>query len=382
MILEKATPSDNEELLHFYNSFTKQGLFEYQIKRLISYEAPYKLQAPENKTFILRDDSQILASASFVIQKVQYMGEVTNVAYARDFRVNPSRKATLSWAQHFLPVLEELQQDCSTIFTHINLKDPQALNTFIKSRPLKKQHSESLHGHVSRFVPRHYLYKKFNIVSVHGRFPSFTSPISYLKISHATPKDDEALMNYLLQKMSHREFKPFWDLESLKQYLKNIPDLTLRDFWIAKNSQGEIVGCTAPCATEPFFEIHPLHYSARAINFYQLLKFGSYLNWTRRIPNIRSGEAFKFKLLTHLFADNHDILESLIETCFNTCTQNEFLVYLAMNDDIQMRPPRNWISTSIPYGFYSILTKFQNSPPYLNANDQSYPWLEAQHISL
>jgi hypothetical protein len=382
MILEKATSSDNESLKDFYNSFTKQGLFEYKIKRVNSYEAIYKLQSPENKTFLLKEGSQILASATFVIQKVQYMGEIINVAFARDFRVNPSRKATLSWAQHFLPVLEELQKDCSTIFTHINLRDPQALNTFIKSRPLKKQHSETLQGHISRFVPRHYLYKKFNIVSIHGRFPSFSNPISYLNVSRASPIDKEDLMNYLLQKMSLREFKPFWDLASLNQYLNNIPYLTLRDFWIAKNSLGEIVGCTAPCATDQFFEIQPTHYSARAVNFYQLLKFGSYLNWSRRIPNIRSGDPFKFKFLTHLFADNQDIFESLIETCFNTCTQNEFLIYLAMNDDIQMKPPLNYINTSIPYGFYSILSKFQNSPPYLQANDLSYPWLEAQHISL
>jgi len=375
MNLELATPADNQELLNFFKEFPVKGLVEFKLDRLVDYFGPYKLHSDHFQTYVLKDKlNKIQATATFVFRDVMQDGKVERIALATDLRVAPNRNAMLQWSGHILPVMEKiaLEENVTQFFSMINLTEPAGINLFVKPRALKRP------------MPRSYLYRRFNLTTIHGKFPWAPQPLPHVKIRRGTEQNLEALLAYILKRSAHKTFRSVWNLESLQAKVAHIPGMKLADFLIAYDSHENIIGCMAPWSYKGIQDWIPRSYTLRAHNFRQFLKFGNVLGWTRKLSKpIRSTglEApLKFQYLTHLHVDNEDIFECLIHSAYQNASEDEFLCYAQPQQDLRIQPPESWITSQIPHAMYTMIAPHKDPPGYLHPSINLDPEIEAYLI--
>ncbi len=375
MILDLAGPSDNSELLSFFKEFPVKGVVEFKLDRLQDYFGPYKLHSDEFQTYVLRDKAhKIQATASFVFRQVMQDGIVQKIALATDLRVSSNRNAMLQWSGYILPVMEKIskEQNVSQFFSIINLTEPAGINLFLRPRTMKRP------------MPRSYLYRRFNLTTIHGKFPLAPKSLPHVKIRRGSEQNLESLLAYILKRSQYRPFASVWDLESLNKKILRIPGFKLSDFLIAYDSNENVIGCMAPWSFSGIQDWIPRSYTLRAHNFRQFLKFGSVLGWTRKLSKpIRSTglEApLQFQYLTHIHVDNEDIFESLVHSAYQNAKAEEFLCYAQIQQDIRLLPPASWITSQIPHAIYAMLPPRKDPPAYLHPSINLNPEIEAYLI--
>nr|BFD67341.1 hypothetical protein HAGR004_23630 [Bdellovibrio sp. HAGR004] len=366
MKLEIAQPEDSKALVEFYKSFPLKGLVEIKIDRDGDFFAPYDVQAEQYLTYQLKDDEgKLEGMASFVVRDVLLDGSITRVAFGRDLRISSNRRAVLEWSQHFLPVMNEVSQTLGSkyLFSVMSMADVQALNAFVRPRTLKRP------------LPNYHLFRRFNMVSVHGRLPWAKNPLPHLRMRRGSPANVDALIHYITQKSRQRDLATTWDVPSFFDKLERWKGLKLEDFIIAFDKNENIVGCVAPWSAGGMQEFIPMQYSLRAHNFRQFLKFGKMLGWTRTLTKpysrLKIEAGFNFKYLNFLFADNGDIFESLLWKAFDDAKENEFLLYTQTRSEFIYRRPRNWISAKMPFGVYLLLPPDGEIPAFLHPNNEN-----------
>ncbi len=375
MDLLLANEGDNADLINFFKEFPLRGLVDVKIDRLGNFFAPYEIQSDLFKTYLLKDkESQIQASASFVERDVWYENGPTRIATATDLRVRSNRRAIAEWSHHFLPVLEKETREngVSHVFSSINLSDPSILNTFIRPRTMK------------RSMPRYYLYRKFNLVSLHGRYPWANPPLSSIKVRPAHSGNVDALANYIIHRSQYRPFSSVWSVDTFEAKMKRLKGMKLEDFWVATDSDDNVVGCMSSWSPRYVQNFIPLTYSLRAHNFRQALKFLWIFGMTRRLakPVVSTGQEspFDFRFLLNIFVDNEDIFESLLYTIFENISQNEFLLYSHCEKDYRILPPLSWISSSLPFALYAVTPPQNEMPEFLNPAIGLNPEIEAHTV--
>lgn len=364
MSLRIATPEDSNALIQFHKEFIRPGQVAMKVDRCKDYFLPYEIQGEQHLTYLFEQENKIEGSASFVIRDVMLNGKVKTVAFGRDLRISNNRNTVLEWHKHFLPVLEEVFKsfDCRYMFSMISQNDMQALNAFIRPRPSR------------RLLPRYYLFRRFNLVSLHGQLPWAENPLPHLRIKHAQSHHLDALVYYVSQKSKEKELSTAWDENSFNDKLQRWKNFKIENFLIAMDKDDNIVGCVAPWSSQGIQELIPFEYDLRGHNFRQFLKFGEYLGWTRSITKpahrLPLEDSFKFRYLNFLHADNADIFESLLFSAWNNAHKNEFLVYTQMRADHYLRPPAHWIHTHTPYGIYLVMPPDQTPPEFLHPRNE------------
>lgn len=375
MKLEKLKLHHNPELLQFFESFPLPGLVKLKIDRRGDFWGPYLRQSSEFVTYALRETSSmdLKAAASFVIKDTEVLGRKVRIAWARDLRVSSERSVLLNWAYHFLPVINEVreQNKVDAFFSIINLSDTGTLNAFLRPRPMKRP------------LPQYLLYRKFNLVTLHGRFPWAKPPLPALRIEAASRNQFDILADYIVSQCKHRPFTEVFDLNSLKLKMHRL-GLEPKDFLVARDPNGSIVGCCASFSGQRDENLIPLSYSLRGHNFRQFLKFFWLLGYTRRLTKpVRSTgleEPLRYRHLSFVFADNEDIFESLLWQTFENADENEFLAYAHNETDIRYRPPESWVSASLPHALYSVLPPGSEMPDFINPTSSIHPEIESFFI--
>lgn len=372
MRLERASHNDQTELKNFFEQFSLTGALDLKIRRPGDFFAPYKIQSDNYETLVLREtDGSIHGVASFVYRDVFFVDRVQRIAVATDLRIQPSRKAILQWSQHFLPVLKEVMQSqgVSCVLSVINTADPVALNAFVRPRQIK------------RAFPRYHLYRKFSLITLHGKLPFAPKPLTGLKIRHGEEKWFGHLLDYVTRRAPYRAFCSAWDEKSLRQKIERLPGFSLNNFILAFDSSDRVVGTVAPWSARNIQDYCPLSYSLRAHNFRQFLKFGKMLGWTRPLtkPTSRTGEdaPLDFRFLTFAQADNEDIFESLLWTAYEEAPKNEFLAYARCKQDFRLNPPLNWVSAELPLALYAVIPPEDQPPGFLHPTQLLNPEIEA-----
>ncbi|MFP5519215.1 MAG: hypothetical protein ACLGGX_04885 [Bdellovibrionia bacterium] len=365
MQIRIAQPEDSKALVNFYKEFPLQGQVEIKVDRFNDYFAPYQVQSDRYLSYLMEDDVKTIhGTASFVIQNLHHQGQLQTVAWGRDLRIANNRQAVLNWSQHFLPVLNEVAQTFQTQFTLsvINLADTQALNAFVRLKPSKRP------------LPRYYLFRRLNLISVHGQLPWANNPLPHLRIKHAQPHHADALAHYVVKKSLERDLASVWNADSFFDKIHRYKNLRLEDFLIAVDHQDNIVGCCAPWSSANIQEQIPLHYSTRGHNFRQFLKFGEQFGWTRSltkpIHRLQTEASFNFRYLNFLFANNADIFESLLWSAYDNVNENEFLVYSQMRSEPLYRRPFTWITAKRQYGVYLIAPPDTAPPDFLHPRNE------------
>jgi hypothetical protein len=354
MRLVRATEQDNDRLLHYMAKQPVPGAVQMRVQRMFNFFNQYRLQSDDYSTYmILNDHDHIEAAASIVFRKLYLDGQLQTVGYATDLRVSPNRRAITSWTQHFLPILqsERKSRNCQYVFTAVARSQRQAYNAFIRPRS------------VHRPMPRYHLFRRFNLVTLHGLWPFHNQPLPGIKIRHATGADRDLIAEYLIRKNQSSPIRFFNEKAEFERSLNQWRDLAIEDFIIAFDHKGRMIGCVAPWSPQKIQRVSALSLSSTASNMQDMLRVLSWFGIAH--PMAPVGQDMGVRHLTHLHADNPDIFYSLLHRAYELSSKNEFLVYPHFEDDLATLPPRSFISAEMNYGYYCILLPSDEIPDFL-----------------
>lgn len=353
-----ALESDSDRIKLFFREQKVEGVLDYTIERTNSFFAKYKLISDDYITFLLENDGVIEGVASLVFAPYIINQKPTTLAYALDLRVAPTREAIVTWAPLFLEAFERACEvrNCDYIFSSVERYENQAYNALI--RPQRSR----------RRLPRYYLFWKMYFVNIHGIWPWAPTPPRALTIRSAELSDLSEISAYLNSKQQHKVIASLWAPERLLWQLANWPNFKISDLILARNHRGQIVGCLSSWDPSAIQQYRVISYKGQAETLFQGLYYGKFLGLTRPLP--KPGELLNVKYLNHLQFDNPDIFSSLLQEAWIRADKNQFLSYNCFRGDYSARPPKHFISSRIPYGFYSILPPEKELPDFLRPN----PW--------
>lgn len=367
MKLEMAKPEEGAELAQFFKKFPLHGPVEILVDRRQDFYRPGQIQSETQLTYTLREEqtNELMGVAAFAIAETLVRGQLTRVAYGRDLRILQTRKAVMGWTQHFLPVMEEVRKvfGVEHFITLMNLHEIKAMNAFIRPRPGKRP------------LPHYFSHRRFNLVSLHGRFPWAPTPLTSIRIRRGSAHLEDALIAYIVRKSLQKDFCLVHSEESFRELLGRWEGLKISDFLVALDANDNIIGCCAPWSSGGIEDYIPLKYNLVGHNFRQFLKFGKNFGWTRALtkPIYRLGmeASLNFRYLNFLFADNEDIFESLAWIAYEEAQENEFLVYAQARSDLHLRRPMSWVSAKMPYALYALVPPEAETPDFLHpSNDR------------
>jgi hypothetical protein len=330
------------------------GSIDVSYVRVGSFFNQYQLQSDDYLTYLLlNDDDQIEAMASLVFRPARVDGQTQTIGFAKDLRVSNSRGAILSWSQHFFPVIEEekAKRNCQYLFSVVGQSQKQAYNAFVRPRSMKRR------------LPRYYLFRRFQIVSLHGLKPWRDGPLPNIRVRAAQESDRDALYGYIVKKKSLKPLTYTSDLAEVDASLARWKDLKLENFLIAQDKDQNILGCTGVYSPARTQRVMVQGYSSQAMTLKEGLQLLSIVGLGKRLPAV--GQYLEMSYLTHLFAENPDIFYGLLFTAFKNTVKNQFLVYTHFDHYWLTLPPRGFLSSTMPAGFYCVLSPDQVVPDFL-----------------
>lgn len=369
MELVKARLEDQEPLLQFYNGVALPGDVELMIDRHEPFDAIYGIQSNDYDTFLVKGDENSVHGTFTVIYRDGIIdGKFEKIGYVTDMRVSNNREALLTWSKQFLEVLEnsQNQRNCKYMFSILSQEVGKTYNTFLRGR-----------ARISTF-PRYHLLRKFVLVTVNGKFPFLATPLPSIKIVNADHRILDKLLAYIKNKTKN---KPLSFENSNENFLRRLSlwkGLKLEDFLVAFDSQGNIVGCTAPWSPSEIQNYQATSYHGSIAGHRNMFALGSLFGVTRRFPPRHKNLNFKF--LSHLFVNNHDIFQALLYTSYKGSQKSEFLVYQNFDGDLVTWLPKYFIGWSMPFGLYSIGPESLENPSLQPSPLLPAPFVEAALI--
>ena len=347
-------------LQRFYEEQIVHGHVDFCIHRVGNFFNHYRTFSDDFTTVLLMDDSDtLLGAATICFQRAYFNRQEQTVGFLCDLRIAPQRIAVQQWALHFVPYLYQkiAEKNCRYVFTAIEQFENQAYNALLRPRKIRRQ------------LPHYYLYRKVNLIYFLGRWPWSPAPMPTIRIRHALPKDMEELCNYMMQKKIGSRLYFNITPEQLEQKFKTWPDFTLNNFLIARNSKEQIVGCVAPWNSGSTQKVIAKKYHSEGLLLYQSSKLSSFLGLTQPLPS--ADQPFSLSYLTHCAADNHEVFYSLLCQAYEESARGEILAHTNYFGDYTTRAPLTFISTKVPYGFYSVLAPEEDLPAFLKPNPMS-----------
>lgn len=351
--LRFASAQDSEDINQFYEKQVLPGPVDIKVSRPNDFFKLYNLQSKDNETVMLKNqDGGIDALASLIFRNAYIQGESSPITMVTDLRLSNSRNALKGWSLEFLQYLRASCQKRGSkyIFSVVSPIEDQAYNLLIRPRRVRSN------------TPRYVLVKNFSVVSIHGKVPLY-STLNSIRIHRPSLKDYSGLLQYLQDRSVDRLMAFEYSDLLLAERFKTWPRFSLDNFLVAKNHDSEIVGCVAPWSTESIHDYSIHQYKGFSASIKSALSWGALFGVTHRLP--KEKQKMKFKFLTHLYADNPDIFESLLHHAFMECAKDEFLVYPHFEDDLNYRPPTSLLCTKVPLALYCVLPPEDPIPSFL-----------------
>lgn len=182
LVLEEATAENSQKLNDFFTSIPTKGEIDVKIQREQHFFSFYQRIGLPYKTYIIKDEGEIVGTASFLFRSLAFQGRTLKLAQACDLRISSNRKVIMSWSKFFHPILEKLREveKFDGFITSINQTETQAMNAFIRPK-LKRVHQ-----------PQYSLARSYNLVSIHGFYPLVNRPNKNIEIRAFRSSDKQA----------------------------------------------------------------------------------------------------------------------------------------------------------------------------------------------
>ncbi|MCB0411642.1 MAG: hypothetical protein KDD22_03905 [Bdellovibrionales bacterium] len=360
MILRKAREDESERLKAYFSQHQFPGPLSLQIQRKGSFFDKYKLYSSDYVTYILEDaQGELQGMASLIFAPGLIDQQPQTLGFATDLRITNSRRAILSWANHFLPLLEQerKERDCRYVFSSVAYSQKLALNAFLRPQGLR------------RALPRYYLYRRFDVVGLHGRFPWAPKVLPGLKFRNAHASDIDKILAFYASDPHSLWFphiaKPKNFLDQIHSWLGH----QLSHLQVVEDYRGELQATYALWNSSPIEEFCPQEYSGSALTLKESLRFFAWSGLTRTLPNVSC--PLKFRYFTHLRVSHPDVFESILARAWQSTSSQEFLLYPHYHGNLSLAPPKSYLYSRWKWGLFCLLAPNDPYPNFLQQKFES-----------
>lgn len=235
MQVRPATEADNDAICRLFASITMESDLGLAVHREPDFNALYKLQVDSWNTWVGELDNGELGGVATMFARDGYLGGARKkIGYLGDLRVAPNVRGKGILQEFYGPVLREysLESGCDEFLTGVIASNKAAI------RALTGDTAKELG------IPPYTLIREFDIRALHFTMPLLRRKTEF-EVDKASEADIGALAKFLDVDGRGRPFGYVFDEAILRQHLKEWPDLSINDFYIARDRSGEIVGCLA-----------------------------------------------------------------------------------------------------------------------------------------
>jgi len=359
--LVEATEQHSALLQKFFQEQIVNGHIDYSVIRPNSFFDQYRLLSDDFKTVLLMDGGTLLGAASITFVRGYVNRQEQTFALLSDLRIAQQRLAVQQWTLHFIPHLYKMleERQCRYVFATMEMYENQAYNALLRPRKLRRN------------LPHYYLYRKLNLYYFLGRWPFAPDPMPSIRVTHATSADIERICDYMMQKKIGSRLYVNVNPETLQKRFETWPSFSIHNFLIARNHKNEIVGCMAPWNNRDVQQTVVHKYKDEARLLFETLKISSFFRLSQFLPD--EGKILNLKYVTHCAVDNAEVFYSLLCRAYAETARGELLVHTNYFGDHITRSPLSFISTKVPYGFYSVFPPEEDLPAFLKPNPFSPP---------
>jgi len=302
--LRRAEASDNDALLRLFRDVRMRGALELAQERDPSFFALLDLHAAPYDTWIAENDALGVASAgSIVVHPAHVLGQVRQVGYTADLRALPAfaRMRAVPTAYRVAMREAERRHGAELFYTTVLGSNRVWLNAIARS----ERRAE---------MPLHRLICRFHMTAVQFTFKNKRR--ASVNVARATHSDADALLAFLSASARERMFGYVVNEALFAQRLKRWPGFSISSFFIARDRQGNIVGCLAPWDSTPVKRSRIIQYDTRLSRLKLIYDAAARVFGFVPLPN--PGELFRYSYLTHLEIadDNPLVLRDLLRAAY------------------------------------------------------------------
>ena len=229
-----ATPADNQGILRFFNETElRGGRLELQIDRSPDFFSLLGLQAEETFVFLFEDGNKnVQGIATILVRPGFIQGQLTKVGYLGDLRTRFHRGPIRAWRGIFQKILSGEVREFSGVRHWITA----VINANSRAHLALVQSKRG--GH------RYDLLTPYWMVNVFAR-PLLRRTTKGPRIRRAQQGDLENVSRFLEEENRSQAFGFSFSSE-LPRRLMNWPGLEMRNFLLAEDEKGNLLGCLAP----------------------------------------------------------------------------------------------------------------------------------------
>lgn len=315
---------------------------------------PYQMLSNDYCTYVLVDDENVVqASVTMLFLPAHLSGHQETIAYATDLYVALNRRAITSWSTTLIPVLEEERKRRNVRFVLSSIMDRQRLayNALVRPRDGRRR------------MPRYFLLKRFEKTTIHGTWPLARGPLPSLQYRQAEGNEVIEFLKFRQQLSDQKSWGLNVEAQACYDMLMSWNGFSLKNLWLAFNTQGDIVGGTLLVPQSYLAELKVEKYSERYRILNDTLGLISWTGTVKALPKENSSLEAVWACWTA--AKNPDVFLSVMQTAWQQLKGRQFLAYTRFEDEFRRTIPRTWISSKTRGGLYLLQSPDEATPNLL-----------------
>ncbi len=304
-----ASAADNQRLCTLFREVDMSADLCLAEERDPDFFALQRAQGGQGCTVLLEDLSQpgrpAFGCASILTRPAWVYGQVRHIGYACDLRIEPDyRRGTIfpTVIEQFMAYMQN-HEGMDMMFSAVLSSNARGRGALL-NQGVKRQGQ-----------PHAQVMTAYNMTSLQFMGDRKANDP---RVQRAQESDRPALIAFLADQQRMRLFGEVVDDAWLAHRLQQWPGLSLQDFFLLKDGNGQVLACAAPWDTEAHLRRS------------RVLAYQGPMRWLRRLYNLEArvrgiarlpdeGQCFHFVYLTHLEVrnDNPQWLNALLRAIYN-----------------------------------------------------------------
>ena len=311
-----ATEADNQRLCTLFREVDMSADLCLAEERDPDFFALQRAQCDQGYTVMLEDltqpDRPAFGCASILTRPAWVQGQVRRIGYACDLRIEPDYRLGTIFPTVIAQFMAYMQ-------THQGM---DMMFSAVLSSNLRGRNALLNQGGKRQGQPLAQVMTAYNMTSI--QFMG-SRKANDPRVQRAQEGDRPALIAFLAAQQRKRLFGEVVDEAWLTRRLQRWPGLSLHDFFLLKNGDGQVLACAAPWDTEA------------QLRRSRVLAYQGSMRWLRMLYNLEArlrgiprlpdeGQCFHFVYLTHLevLEDNPQWLNALLRSIYNQLNGQAF----------------------------------------------------------
>lgn len=341
-----AGPSENEEILSFFDTFPMSGKgFKLIYQRSPNFFKFLEFHSTISFVFLLKIKGSIQGVGTLILRPGIIQGKLTVVGYLGDLRVKPGLRNAVIWRKFYQDLMKDsqkIEEFCGGVkyfITAVIDSNKEAQASLIQSQ----KNSFAYH-----------LLKNYWMINIYYKLSS--KPTAYSV--RAARKED---LPYILSYWKEREMKKeFGQPEGTEYALQHWPDFNPARILLAFHGS-EIIGMCGLWSPHPYKKII-------LKSLPPTLKLFSYFLKMRPSGFPKESEELRPLYMTHLQFNNSEVLRLLVDKAYSHPLMKEHhILSLALFSESEVKELQGFILNTIPISLYQVYSK-EGDVSILNTN--------------